>query len=157
MKYLALSTVLLLLLAGCAQQAPPVANNTSNTDAHGCLAGTQWCPDKQKCISPSENCSTACTQEAKICPDGSSVGRTGPNCEFAPCPAVNNTTAPSGAMNQSEALAIAQQASACSSAGEISVIGTYNNNSQTWWFDITENAWLAFCQGALHEASAWIE
>jgi uncharacterized repeat protein (TIGR01451 family) len=29
---------------------------------------------------------TTCTQEAKICPDGSSVGRTGPNCEFAPCP-----------------------------------------------------------------------
>jgi len=28
----------------------------------------------------------ACTQEAKICPDGSSVGRTGPNCEFAECP-----------------------------------------------------------------------
>lgn len=28
-----------------------------------------------------------CTQEAKVCPDGSSVGRTGPNCEFAPCPA----------------------------------------------------------------------
>lgn len=30
----------------------------------------------------------ACTQEAKICPDGSSVSRTGPNCEFAPCPTV---------------------------------------------------------------------
>ncbi len=29
---------------------------------------------------------TACTLEAKICPDGSYVGRTGPNCEFAPCP-----------------------------------------------------------------------
>jgi len=28
---------------------------------------------------------TACTQEAKVCPDGTSVGRTGPNCEFAPC------------------------------------------------------------------------
>lgn len=28
----------------------------------------------------------ACTEEAKICPDGSSVGRTGPNCEFAACP-----------------------------------------------------------------------
>jgi hypothetical protein len=27
-----------------------------------------------------------CTQEAKVCPDGSAVGRTGPNCEFAPCP-----------------------------------------------------------------------
>ncbi|MDO8664235.1 MAG: hypothetical protein Q7K44_01640 [Candidatus Liptonbacteria bacterium] len=30
----------------------------------------------------------ACTMEAKICPDGSAVGRTGPNCEFAACPAV---------------------------------------------------------------------
>jgi len=28
----------------------------------------------------------ACTLEAKICPDGTSVGRTGPNCEFAACP-----------------------------------------------------------------------
>ena len=28
----------------------------------------------------------ACTAEAKICPDGKAVGRTGPNCEFAPCP-----------------------------------------------------------------------
>lgn len=27
-----------------------------------------------------------CTQEAKQCPDGSYVGRTAPNCEFAPCP-----------------------------------------------------------------------
>jgi hypothetical protein len=33
----------------------------------------------------------ACTQEAKICPDGSSVGRTGPNCEFAACPVVSET------------------------------------------------------------------
>lgn len=28
----------------------------------------------------------ACTMDAKICPDGSAVGRQGPNCEFAPCP-----------------------------------------------------------------------
>jgi len=28
----------------------------------------------------------ACTEEAKVCPDGSAVGRTWPNCEFAPCP-----------------------------------------------------------------------
>ncbi len=28
----------------------------------------------------------ACTMEAKLCPDGSAVGRSGPNCEFAPCP-----------------------------------------------------------------------
>lgn len=28
----------------------------------------------------------ACTDDAKQCPDGSAVGRVGPNCEFAPCP-----------------------------------------------------------------------
>jgi hypothetical protein len=29
---------------------------------------------------------TACTLDAKLCPDGTAVGRTGPNCEFAKCP-----------------------------------------------------------------------
>ena len=28
----------------------------------------------------------ACTSDAKLWPDGSSVGRVGPSCEFAPCP-----------------------------------------------------------------------
>jgi hypothetical protein len=28
----------------------------------------------------------ACTEDAKICPDGSAVGRIPPGCEFAPCP-----------------------------------------------------------------------
>lgn len=27
----------------------------------------------------------ACTMEAKVCPDGTSVGRSGPACEFTPC------------------------------------------------------------------------
>lgn len=36
----------------------------------------------------------ACTMEAKICPDGSSVSRTGPNCEFAPCPGEPGYTPP---------------------------------------------------------------
>ena len=31
---------------------------------------------------------TGCTMEAKLCPDGAYVGRTGPNCEFSDCPAV---------------------------------------------------------------------
>ncbi len=33
----------------------------------------------------------ACTQEAKLCPDGSYVGRTGPKCEFAACPIATST------------------------------------------------------------------
>lgn len=32
-----------------------------------------------------ENEPVFCTQEAKLCPDGSYVGRTGPRCEFAAC------------------------------------------------------------------------
>ncbi len=28
---------------------------------------------------------TACPEDAKICPDGSAVGRSGPDCEFDPC------------------------------------------------------------------------
>lgn len=31
----------------------------------------------------------ACTMDAKVCSDGSAVGRTGPNCEFALCPGEN--------------------------------------------------------------------
>jgi len=39
-----------------------------------------------------KNCKTAggeevfCTMDAKECPDGSFVGRQGPDCEFSPCP-----------------------------------------------------------------------
>lgn len=36
-------------------------------------------------ITPPNN-PVACTMEAKLCPDGSYVSRTGPNCEFALCP-----------------------------------------------------------------------
>lgn len=31
----------------------------------------------------------ACTMDAKVCPDGSAVGRTGPSCEFSTCPLPN--------------------------------------------------------------------
>lgn len=31
----------------------------------------------------------ACTMDAKVCPDGTGVGREGPSCEFAPCPFPN--------------------------------------------------------------------
>jgi hypothetical protein len=41
-------------------------------------------------ITPT-NDAKSCTLETKICPDGSSVGRTGPNCEFTPCPTINKS------------------------------------------------------------------
>jgi len=36
------------------------------------------------CTQPDEP--TVCTLDAKICPDGTAVGRVAPDCEFAPCP-----------------------------------------------------------------------
>lgn len=40
-------------------------------------------------VKPAGNDPKACTEEAKVCPDGSSAGRTGPNCEFTACPIDN--------------------------------------------------------------------
>ncbi|MCX6757001.1 MAG: hypothetical protein NTW35_02530 [Candidatus Nomurabacteria bacterium] len=37
---------------------------------------------------------TSCTADAKVCPDGSTVGRVAPGCNFAACPVI--TTCPSG-------------------------------------------------------------
>lgn len=37
-------------------------------------------------IPPATEAGTICPQDAKICPDGSSVGREGLSCEFAACP-----------------------------------------------------------------------
>ncbi len=37
-------------------------------------------------IITNDSAPVACTMDAKICPDGSAVGRTAPNCEFAACP-----------------------------------------------------------------------
>ena len=79
----------------------------------------------------------ACSDEAKVCPDGSAVGRTGPNCSFAVCPPPNAelTTAsttldfvlPSGykrnivASDDSSYLASYIQSGASSSASTIDV------------------------------------
>ncbi len=42
---------------------------------------TESKPPVMKPVAP-----IACTMEAKLCPDGSAVGRSGPSCEFAACP-----------------------------------------------------------------------
>ena len=45
--------------------------------------------------SASNSNQTACTMEVKQCADGSYVGRTGPNCEFAKCPDASVSPSPS--------------------------------------------------------------
>lgn len=46
-------------------------------------------PDRPRRALPSASPSArevVCTQEAKLCPDGTYVGRVPPSCEFATCP-----------------------------------------------------------------------
>lgn len=45
--------------------------------------------DGRAAETPESN-GVACTLDAKVCPDGSSVGRSGPNCEFEACPSVTS-------------------------------------------------------------------
>lgn len=52
-----------------------------------CLAPSIPCGKQDTSYTP-----VACTLEAKQCSDGSYVGRTGPNCEFAPCPTAPSPT-----------------------------------------------------------------
>jgi len=52
-------------------------------------------------IAKSENSNNGkfCTMDAKLCPDGSSVGRIGSSCEFAACP--NSSASPSASASPS--------------------------------------------------------
>ena len=77
---------------GCA----PAASHQVKT----CSCGAGKCFDGNACVSSSRapgnggsnsgpnggGNGTACSMEVKVCPDGTSVGRSGPNCEFKPCP-----------------------------------------------------------------------
>ena len=49
-----------------------------------------------KPVAQTQPIQKACSMEAKLCPDGSAVGRTGPNCEFTACPDVINLAITSG-------------------------------------------------------------
>ena len=48
------------------------------------VAGVTWLKVKKSTTGK-----TACTTEAKVCPDGSTVSRSGPNCKFKACPDAN--------------------------------------------------------------------
>lgn len=85
-----------------------------------------------------------CTQEAKVCPDGSTVGRSGPKCEFAACPDEDEKT--NKKMTEMQARKIAE--GSCIKGGEALGAGLYNENSKTWWFDANLNATKEGCNPA---------
>ncbi|TAK56866.1 hypothetical protein EPO17_03505 [Patescibacteria group bacterium] len=56
------------------------------------VAGGVWFLNRNTQATPSTEEPTVCTMEAKLCPDGSYVGRSGPRCEFAECPSSNTSS-----------------------------------------------------------------
>ena len=83
MNRLTFFAAMLLLGVGCISVPPPVPAPVNGNVVPPVV--NRNAPDPQ-----------FCTQEAKLCPDGSAVGRTGPNCEFAPCPTVPTQRSCSG-------------------------------------------------------------
>ncbi len=77
----------------------------------------------------------ACTLDAKVCPDGSSVGRSGPSCSFASCPPPNVSFAefdiafaiPEGFLNTavSEGAVLAEYKNISSTTSAIIVVHRY--------------------------------
>lgn len=75
-----------------------------------------------------------CTQEAKVCPDGSAVGRMGPNCEFGPCPETN------AALTQEEAKKITPEGLniKVSVPAENAIVGSplvIQGTAKNWYFE----------------------
>ncbi len=78
------------------KMVPPITPNTDTSGKSGMPivpgTGGKMVPKIPKQVSPETDNGAACTTEAKVCPDGSAVGRTGPNCQFTACP--TETTKP---------------------------------------------------------------
>ncbi len=80
----------------------------------------------------------ACTLEAKICPDGSSVGRVGPDCEFEPCPAeaefcVKKDTGEKLSIAEAKQIALNSD---CVNEGTLKDTYMCNEYTGTWWLDL---------------------
>lgn len=55
-------------------------------------------PEPIEYKSPEES-DVVCTMDTKLCPDGTYVGRSGPNCEFKECPASSTPIFEDGTIN----------------------------------------------------------
>ncbi len=79
--YIVIALLIIFTLAG-------FIYDLSNGDASNLgpiLPPKKTVPMQPPSLSPTE-AEVFCTADVKLCPDGSAVGRVGPNCEFSPCP-----------------------------------------------------------------------
>jgi hypothetical protein len=95
MKPILTSLAFAVLALGCAGSSAPVTSPSSPADQVQPPQEETACLEGSDCDNNSEDMGgdvqtldgqTVCTADAMVCSDGSAVGRTGPNCEFAACP-----------------------------------------------------------------------
>jgi hypothetical protein len=88
-----------------------------------------------------------CTADAMMCPDGSSVGRTGPNCEFV-CPPLPEVSADVQAMIDAKADLITLTAPVPNSvvASPLSITGQARGN---WFFEASFPVYLTNWDGLI--------
>ncbi len=70
----------------------PMYTNCDATRSATASSTTPVTPAPTKPSTSTPAAPVACTMEAKMCPDGSYVGRSGPKCEFAACPTIVGQT-----------------------------------------------------------------
>lgn len=58
-------------------------DNSSGAGYFESFLRSYFVPDESENDTVTE---VSCTADAKLCPDGTAVGRSGPSCEFDPCP-----------------------------------------------------------------------
>src|SRR3989338_6049186 len=82
-KHIGAVTVLAVLLpfAASALSVDDIQQQINNL-----LAQITQLQEQLKQLRGDDGSPVACTMEAKVCPDGTAVGRTSPRCEFAACP-----------------------------------------------------------------------
>ena len=83
----------------------------------------------------------ACTEDARVCPDGSSVGRVAPDCEFEPCPGESAEAEFCVKEDTNEKLSLAEAKqialnSDCADEGTLKDTYMCNDITGTWWLDL---------------------
>ncbi len=115
-------------------------------------------------------CQTVCTQDAKQCPDGSYVSRTGPSCEFAQCPTTQCTTDSdcpqptcTSPTNTSATSTCLGSVNKCINGKCIltpttpSITVTSPNGGETWAIGETHNITWTSTAGIIGNVAVWIQ
>jgi hypothetical protein len=98
----------------------------------------------------------ACTEDAKICPDGSAVGRVAPDCEFAACP--DTTTGASSTFKEYKGTSAEQCAAIRFTCGEGDTADEYfSDDNGCGCVRTHNNAAVTLCSADYNPVCGWFD